>query len=225
MRKVFLEETESTNLRIRQFMDGGEDIAVVARRQTGGRGTKGRSFLSKEGGVYCSFLRFYHDLPASEAFRIMTHAAVSVCRTAEEFGISPKIKWPNDIFVGTRKLSGILIENVFAGSSVRASIVGIGINVTNDISSLGDIAVSMQELLGAPPSAECVADALIRHYEEESSFDDYLSRLGFMGEVTVAEGDSVYPAVARRVLPNGSLEVETAQGIRSLDAAEITIRF
>ena len=223
MRTIFLEETESTNLYIRQFTDGGEDVAVVARRQTGGRGTKGRTFLSEEGGVYCSILKFYRALPAAEAFRIMAHAAVSVCRTAEKFGIAPKIKWPNDVYAGGRKLCGILIENILEGDRVSASIAGMGVNVTNDVSSLG-IAVSMKELLKAPPTAETVARTLIEFYEAESSFADYRARLGFLGDVTVFEGGNAYPARALGVLSDGRLEVQTKEGIRRLGAAEISVR-
>ncbi len=223
MRILYLDETESTNLYLRQFLGGGEDIAVVARRQSGGRGTKGRSFLSEEGGVYCSVLRFYDALPASGAFRIMAHAAVSVCRTVETYGLFPRIKWPNDVFLCGKKLSGILIENILEGTRVSASIVGMGVNVTNDVSALGGIAVSLKEMLPVPPPPAEVARLLLSFYGEESTFEDYLSRLGFMGSVTVIEGERSFPATARRVLADGRLEIETQDGVRALGAAEITI--
>ena len=225
MRIIHLDETDSTDLYIRQFFGGGEDIAVIARRQTAGRGTKGRSFLSEEGGVYCSVLKFYGKLPVSDAFRIMTHAAVSVCRTVEAYGVFPQIKWPNDIFLGRQKLCGIDIENFLDGPFVRASIVGIGINVTNDVSALGGIAVSLKDVLPDPPPPEEVAKRLIARYEEGSTFEEYLSRVGFMGKIVVVEGERSYPATARRILPDGRLEVETADGVRALGAAEIGIRF
>ena len=81
MRIEYLDEVDSTNTYIRRYLEEGEDVIVCARRQTGGRGTKGRSFCSEEGGVYLSALTFYPDLPVSRAFRIMTHSAVAVCCT------------------------------------------------------------------------------------------------------------------------------------------------
>ena len=154
MKIEYLDEVDSTNSYIRRYLDVGENVIVCARRQTGGRGTKGRSFCSEEGGVYLSALTFYRDLPVSRAFRIMTHSAVSVCRTAKAFGAEVQIKWPNDVFAAGRKLSGTLIENVFAGDKVRCSIVGIGLNVNNDVSALGGIAVALSELVGRVKTEE-----------------------------------------------------------------------
>ncbi len=65
-----------------------------------GKGTKGRSFSSEKGGVYLSVLRFYENLPAKDAFLIMAGTCAAVCKTLESGGLQPKIKWPNDVFVG-----------------------------------------------------------------------------------------------------------------------------
>lgn len=225
MKIELLEETGSTNDEIRRYLDGGEDVIVCARRQTGGRGTKGRSFLSEEGGVYLTALTFYDDLPAEDAFRIMSHAAAAVCRTAEAFGISPEIKWPNDVLAAGKKLCGILIENVLSGGKVRASIVGIGLNVRNELRGLEEIAVGMKDLLQDPPEADAVRERLIGEYLRPSGFGEYCSHVKFLGRpISVTEGENTYSAVARRILPDGRLEIETERGIRALSAAEISIR-
>ncbi len=225
MRVIRLEETSSTNDYLRSYLGGGEDMIVCARRQTGGRGTKGRTFLSEEGGVYLSALTFYAALPVADAFSIMTHAAVAVCLTAEEYGVRPQIKWPNDIYADGRKLCGILIENTLSGGWVRASIVGIGLNVSNDVSALGGTAVTLRELAQRPLDAEDVRRSLIANLLRETTLKEYLARVGFLGQtVTVLEGEESYPATARRILPDGRLEIETASGRRALSAAEISIR-
>ena len=225
MRIELLEEVSSTNDYIKKYLDGGEDVVVCARRQSGGKGTKGRSFLSGEGGVYLTALTFYEDLPSRDAFRIMTHAAVAVCKTAWKFGVSPEIKWPNDVLVGGKKLCGILIENVLSGGNVRASIVGMGVNVCNDLGPLGGVAVSLSELLSAPPSVEKVRSMLIENYKKGSSFEEYLSFVQFLGkEILVMESGMSYTAIACRILPDGRLEIKKDGNIRALSAAEITIR-
>ena len=224
MRIELLEETSSTNDYIKRYLAGGEDVAVCARRQTGGRGTKGRSFLSDEGGVYLSFLTFYRNFPAEDAFRIMAHAAVAVCRTVRGFGVTPAIKWPNDVLAGGKKICGILIENVLSGGLVQASVVGIGVNVKNDVSALGGIAVSLANLLPQAPAVEAVRAALIENYRRESDFQEYLSYVGFLGgEVRVSEGGREYVAVARRILTDGRLEIEEQGKVRALSSAEISI--
>lgn len=224
MKIELIAETDSTNNYIKRYLSGGEDIIVCAERQTGGKGTKGRSFSSNEGGVYLSALNFYQDLPVSRAFRIMTHSAVAVCRTAEAFGVTPQIKWANDVYVGKRKLCGILIENECAGGYVKSSIVGIGVNVNNDLSSLGGIAVGLSEAAGQELSVAAVRDKLIKFWNTQDDFADYLSYVRFLGkEVLVTEGERKYYATARRVLEDGRLEIQAQDEIRALSAAEISL--
>ncbi len=225
MKTILLETVSSTNEYIRKFLPFREDVVVCAARQTGGMGTKGRSFLSEEGGVYCSFLKFYGDLPAAEAFRVMAHAAVAVCRTAKFFGARPAVKWPNDVFAAGRKLAGILIENGLAGGRIDHSVVGIGLNVSNDVSALGGIAISLSEAAGRSLSAERVRDVLIANFARESRFEEYLSFVGFLGkEVLIAEEKRVYPAIARRILEDGRLEIAEGEEVRALSAAEIDLK-
>ncbi len=225
MKIELLEEISSTNDYIKRYLEREEDTIVSAKRQTGGKGTKGRGFLSDEGGVYFSALTFYKNVPACDAFRVMTHAAVAVCRTAESFGVFPEIKWANDVFAGGRKLAGILIENVFRGALLYASIVGIGLNAENDVSALGGIAVSLSELAGRKISADEARETLIKEYLRESTFEDYLSRVRFLGRtVQVTEGERQYFATAKEILGDGRLLIEENGALRALSAAEIGIK-
>lgn len=225
MKIELLNEVDSTNLYIKKYVAGSEDVIVCASKQTGGRGTKGRSFFSQEGGVYLSALSFYRDLPAERAFCIMTHAAVAVCRTAERFGVAPEIKWPNDVLVSGRKLCGILIENGISDGKVKYSIVGIGLNAENDLSALNGIAVSLSEAAGRVVPAAAARDGLIENLQKHDSFGEYLSYIRFIGrEVTVTEDGRVYRAAARGVLADGRLEIEENGMIRALSAAEISLK-
>lgn len=224
MKIELLSETSSTNDTIKEYLPARENIALCAERQTGGKGTKGRAFLSDMGGVYCSFLTFYRDFPATRAFEIMMHAATSVCRTVEQFGVTPEIKWPNDVLVNGKKLCGILIENGFAGGSVDHSIVGIGVNATNDVSALGGIATSLKETSPMQVTVEEVRNALIENYCQASGYDDYLHYVRFLGRpIFVTEGGREYEAVARRILPDGRLEIEAHGEVRALSSAELRL--
>lgn len=224
MKLIQLDSVDSTNDYIKRFLPARENTVVCARTQEKGRGTKGRSFLSNEGGVYLSVLTFYGE-SAPQAFSVMAHAAVAVCRTARFFGAKPAVKWPNDVLVGGRKLSGILIENGVKGGKVDYSIVGIGLNVTGDLSSLGGIAVTLSEAAGRPLTVEEVREKLVECYGRPSTFEEYLSFVGFLGEkVAVSEGERHYEAVARRILADGRLEIEQNGTLRALSSAEITLR-
>lgn len=141
-----------------------EGYTLVAYHQTQGRGRLGRSFSSPEGGVYLSMLLYPGDNLARAA-TLTPCAAVAVCRAIERVcGVTPGIKWPNDLLLNGRKLCGILTES-FPARARQAVIVGIGINVNTPASAFDDevksIAVSLAEHTGAPVDRAAVASAVI----------------------------------------------------------------
>ena len=220
------EEISSTNDYAKDKRAEGKNRIITAKRQTGGRGTKGRSFVSSEGGVYLTKLRFYEDLPAAEAFTIMAQAAVAVCRTLEFYGVKPVIKWVNDIYVNDKKICGILIENVFSGSKVRSSVVGIGLNVINELpQELADIATTMQQVTGKAHSVEEVTERLISELCRGVDMQEYLSRVGYMGAqaTLIFENESVRGKLLF-VDEKGALWVEIDGEKRRLTAAEVSVR-
>lgn len=226
MKIVRLEEVDSTNLYAKARAGEGEDLVVTAKRQTGGMGTKGRSFSSEEGGVYLTRLTFYRNFPAAEAFRVMAGASVAVCRTLERFGLSAGIKWPNDVYVQGRKICGILIENTFSGPLLSRSIVGIGLNVNNELpAELSGVALSMRGAAGRPFDREEVENALIEESGKSFPVSEYLSRLQFLGEEAVLVcGEERISARILSVDERGGLIAETAEGKRRFTAAEVSLR-
>lgn len=225
MKIEFLDETDSTNEYLKRYLSSGEDRIVIAKRQTGGRGTKGRSFLSNEGGVYLSALTFYRDLSAKDAFLIMAHAAVAVCKTAEAFGLSPEIKWANDVYLSGKKLAGILVENSLDDDKVKSSIVGIGLNVCNELGELSNIAVSLSEAAGRTIPLKQARELLVQNLQGEDSFADYLSRVRFLGrEVMVTERGESYLAKAVKICSDGRLEIDRGGASILLSAAEIGLK-
>ncbi len=220
------DEIDSTNAYAKEKIAGGHERIVVAKRQTGGRGTKGRSFSSEEGGVYLSRLSFPSDLPARAAFTIMAEAAVAVCETLRRFGLRPVIKWANDIHVNGKKICGILIENVLSGKFVRSSIVGIGLNVNNALPpELADIATSIRLETGKTFSTEEVTAALIKELSKPHSMAAYRAYLGYMGERAVLLfADGAKEATLLSVDDTGGLLVRIEEEIRRVTAAEVSVR-
>ena len=215
MKWIKFDEIPSTNDYVKSIRDGGEDVIVTAKRQTGGRGTKGRSFTSEDGGVYLSTLRFYKDFLAKDAFKIMSGAAVAVCETLRFFGLTPVIKWSNDIYVNGKKICGILIENTLSGKNISSSIVGVGLNVnTLFCGELSDIATSMLLESGKSFSVEEVTKKLIEELFKERTMEEYRAYLGFMGErVTLIFVDD-----------EGRLTAEINGERRVFSSAEVSVR-
>jgi BirA family transcriptional regulator, biotin operon repressor / biotin---[acetyl-CoA-carboxylase] ligase len=110
---------------------------VVAGVQKGGRGRLGRHWGSPQGGLWMSLV-LRPELEAGLASRITQTAAVGVAGALWEIGVEARIKWPNDLLVGGRKICGILAESgVGPGGRLDYAILGIGMNANLDPSDLG----------------------------------------------------------------------------------------
>ena len=224
---IRLDNAFSTNDIAKDLKKEGEDVFVVAKRQSGGRGTKGRSFSSKEGGLYFSRLIFPKNLPAKNAFTLMQGAAASVCQTLISLGLAPVIKWPNDIYVNGKKICGILIENSLSGDRIHASIIGVGLNVNNELpAELKEIATTVRKETGEIHSLSAVEEKLFSLMETEEIYQSYTSYLGFLGErvmLVFADGTE-REAVLLGVDEVGALLVQTATGEEKFFAAEVSLR-
>ena len=225
MRIIELAECDSTNEYLKR-LDGEEDTIVTALRQTAGKGTKGRSFSSADGGLYLSVMRFYENFSAANAFEIMINSCVAVCKTVEGFGIKPVIRWANDVLVNGRKICGTLIENTFAGANIRRSIVGMGINVNNELpSELRQIAVYMREILGKRLSLQTVKKAHIANLQKSFTIDDYKNYIDWFGkEVALHTDTESYTATALDVTADGRLVVSRDGKIIEISSAEVSLR-
>ena len=214
----------STNDYAKQQRALGKNLIVVAESQTGGRGTKGRSFSSKKGGVYLSVLTFYPHFPAQQAFEIMQNVAVAVCETLVRYGLQPKIKWPNDIFVNGKKICGILMENTFSGPYISSSVVGVGLNVCNPLDDeLLDVATSIERETGVAYEPSKVEEKLVA-LMQSNLHEKYAQYLGFIGEqVVLVHGETRETARMIGVDKQGNILVETADGVRAFASAEISL--
>ena len=176
---------QSTNTVAKEYAEGRTDKVAalfIADGQTGGRGRRGRSFLSTPGrGVYMSLL-CYPGGSADRAVAITAYTAVAVCRVIERLtGVSPGIKWVNDIYLGGRKIAGILTEGSVnaENGSLSYAVIGIGINVCkSDFGTLSDIATDIESEVGIRLPRGRLA-ALIT--------EELLSGLDTVGSAAVAE--------------------------------------
>lgn len=149
---------------------GPEGSAVVAERQTSGRGRRGRRWFSPSGGLWMSVVLRPH-LEAS-ALPVLTMACALAAAGAVErcAGIRCGLKWPNDILLHGRKVGGILVESETGKAGLRAVVAGFGLNVNQPVSALpreiSDTATSLFEHLGRPLRLSSLAGGLVRELEE-----------------------------------------------------------
>ncbi len=128
----WLAEAESTNDVAREWAISGAPggAVVVAARQTRGRGRRARVWHSPPGtGLYASFI-LRPGWPAADAPNLAILCAMGAFRALEKAGVPGlRVKWPNDILAGGRKICGVLVEPRIGGGRVEFAVVGIGINV------------------------------------------------------------------------------------------------
>ncbi|MHB8804367.1 MAG: biotin--[acetyl-CoA-carboxylase] ligase [Coriobacteriia bacterium] len=124
-------ETVSTNDDAKRLARAGapEGSLVVAARQTGGRGRFDRTWTSPEGGAYTSCV-LRPTLPPAAIAPLALVAAVGVAEGLAELGLDARLKWPNDIEVGGRKLAGILLEMAAEADRTEWVVLGCGLNVS-----------------------------------------------------------------------------------------------
>ncbi len=150
---ICINETKSTNTIAKELIANGaaHGTLVIADRQSAGRGRRGKSFFSPDGGIYMSVI--VHE---REGIPYTVCAASAVCNALRSFDVDARIKWVNDIFADGKKVCGILCEKV--GDSV---IIGIGINhsVKEFPEKLKDIAASLPSSV---PDRQKTASAVIK---------------------------------------------------------------
>ena len=212
---VHIEETDSTNRWLKTHGDES-NLCVVAEYQTAGRGCGTNSWESERGkNLTFSMLIHPKDIPASEQFRITEIVSVALCET---IGMEASIKWPSDIYVGERKICGILIENRLQGRVMKDSIVGIGLNV-NQTEFMSDAPnpVSIKQLTGYDTDREALLDDFLHTFEEVSARkdtgSDYRKRLFRLGEkAAFADETGQFEGTIVDVEPDGHLLIRDETG-------------
>ena len=138
---IWLTSADSTNKEAQRRISDIDNLSVLsATEQTEGRGQRGNTWSSESGKnlLFSVVLKFSDtvfeggllpEMNAHDQFVISEAASLAIVDLLAENDIEAKIKWPNDIYVNSRKICGILIENSLKGPSLSYSIIGIGLNV------------------------------------------------------------------------------------------------
>ena len=165
---VHIEETDSTNHWLKEHGEG--NMVVVADYQTAGRGCGSNSWESERGrNLTFSMLIHPENILAKEQFRITEVVSVAMCRMLQSYIYNKvEIKWPNDIYVGDKKICGILIENRLQGTEIKDSIIGIGLNVNQkEFKSDAPNPVSLYQLTGQETDLEEMLMAFLDCFDSE----------------------------------------------------------
>ena len=234
---IYFDTIPSTNTEAKSHQDSVKATLIIADSQTSGRGRLGRSFTSPAGcGLYMSLL-LYPNLSLSDGGYLTALAAVAVCSVIEEMTpLEPKIKWVNDIYIGEKKLCGILTEGSALPSSekMKYAVVGIGLNVTRGVrEGVESIATDIESECGMRLD-RCELSAritekilgLLEENNRNKVLGGYRKRCFLVGKrVKVLTSSDEYYATVLGVGDDFGLLVEREDGTKtSLITGEVTLK-
>ena len=239
MRIKWFDALDSTNNELLRHIGDYDNLSVVAAvEQTAGRGQRGNRWVSAPGdNLTFSLLLKPEGLPAREVMVLTCLATLVVRDVLREEGVPAVIKWSNDIYVGKRKICGMLVENGLDGADIAWSVIGIGINL-NQTEFPGEImnAISLKRLTRRTydlvPFLETVCAGLERRLSE---LDTQEGRNGLRDayERDLFQKDSPAPyrdlktgeefsGIIRGITPEGLLRIEAEGRERTFGFKEIS---
>lgn len=239
----YLEQVDSTNLYAKRFADNGfqEGTVIIADEQLKGKGRLGRTWVSPKGkGIWMTIMLKPRINPA-EAAKITLLTACAVSKAIEGCGVSPKIKWPNDIILNGKKLCGILTEMSVEQDEINYVIVGIGINVNLEQQDfpedLQSTATSIRIEKGSNVIRKELTAAIMNNFESyykvftktgsiREFIEEYKDKSAVLGkDVTVTSSSLNLKGKALDITEEGQLLLELEDGsIKEIISGEVSVR-
>ena len=235
---LFFETLDSTMDEARKLADNKalEGTVVFAEQQIQGRGRFDRAWISPPGKDLMFSVILRPD--TAQMPYVNMAAALSICSiVGEAAGLETTIKWPNDVKVDGRKISGILVESTIKAGAIDYAVLGIGLNVNSDPAAtpeISSIATSMYRETGREFDRSTVLTNLLRALDEQyadiragrSLTEEWVSELETLGqEVQVRWQDRVEEGRATGVDDQGNLILTQPDGtMKTVIAGEVTLR-
>ena len=223
MELLFLDTIDSTNKFAKENLPELKDKTIVyAGIQTSGRGRMQRKWISNSGdNIYASIV-LKPSKELKEIYSNLTqYLSLVLAETIEEYNIYPKIKWPNDVRINGKKISGILAESIIEKNELKGIILGFGVNLNcnkADMDNINQPATSLNLETGMKIDRDNflkkVIDKFCLRYNKfiEEGFllirEDYKKRAEFLNmPITVKVFDSEISGIAKDITDNGALKI------------------
>lgn len=228
-RLCYLPQTDSTSLYLRRMCDAGEVpeyTVVVTDRQTAGRGQRGNTWEAEPGmNLTFSLLLAPGFVEANRQFVLSEVVSLAIKDALDAYVDGISIKWPNDIYWHDRKIAGILIEHGLQGACLSWTIVGIGLNVNQQVfTSPAPNPVSLRQILGADTNPGTLLTDILRRIHQayevlRGGADDAPYARRYFDSLfrkhawaTFADHDGPFEGRIVRVEPSGLLVVQRRDG-------------
>lgn len=236
----FLPSCHSTNtvaIDLIRTQKGVNGLIVITNEQTAGRGQQGNSWLSAANlNLTFSVIFFPTCYFIADSFYLNIISSLAVSETLKQFLPLDKqvtVKWPNDIYIGNKKVSGILIENTTRGNKINSVVMGIGINVNQALFNLPQATSLMQEAeneLNLQEVFSQLCESIEFYYLKlEQGYKKelhalYMQKLfGINKTLSFADAEGTFSGIIRGINANGELHIEKESGeVKSYAFKEVT---
>ena len=225
---IKINATSSTNDFLKERYRKGACLdgdLVWAKHQTLGRGQRDRTWISDpEESLTYSIYKIYEHFSSSDAFVISVAVSLGIINGLKSLGIpNLSVKWPNDILSDDKKIAGILIENIFKKQNLKASIIGIGLNINQmkfidlpNATSLASVTKKKWDINIVFDQLKFQLEKILFSLDSISLshlFSDYINLLWKKDEISVFEKNGrTFNAITRGVTWSGCILIEDKTG-------------
>ncbi|MFA5559745.1 MAG: biotin--[acetyl-CoA-carboxylase] ligase [Methanofastidiosum sp.] len=234
---LFFEEVDSTNNKAKQIaLEENEGTVVISEMQTSGRGRRGREWYSPKGGVYVSFVLKPNVSPekASQLTLVSSLALVKTLNSMDN-NLNAKIKWPNDILISGKKISGILTELSADVEKINYIVVGVGINLNTEKEILPENGTSLKIEMKEEVSIKLFLKSFLEHYD--SIYQEYINgKIDLIIErwknnsdtlgkkVKIIGINETFEGLAKDIDENGALILQTKEKEIKVYSGDVSLR-
>ena len=240
MHIIKLDATASTNAYLKDLWQeekAVDETVVWTRHQYGGRGLQGTEWHSEAGkNLTFSVLKYFDGLEVQQQFVLNMAVSLAIQQALKDMKIPDiSIKWPNDILSGSLKICGILIENIVKAKEIRASVIGIGLNVNQEDFGTLEGAGSLRLITGLTYDLDSLISLIIKHLqtrlrtftmvsypELKKAYEEMLYRIGTPSTFVLPDG-AKFIGIIRGIANDGRLIVGTEGGILEFSMKEIRL--
>ncbi len=236
---IYYSSCESTNtmaINLLATQNVLEGTIVITDEQTQGKGQRGKQWVTLPGQNLTFSIIFYPSWLAIEnTFSLYIISALGICEAlfpTLQYGLT--IKWPNDIYAGDKKLGGILVENMVQKDTIKAAVIGIGLNVNqtnfNDLPYATSLALLASREFSLAPLLRQLTDGIQKQYDRlydnrlNELKQDYVKHLyGLHTTRTFQDQQGIFQGVIQGIDDRGRLVIDALEhGMKYYMHTEVT---
>ena len=234
---LFFEEVDSTNNKAKQIaLEEKEGTVVISEMQTSGRGRRGREWYSPKGGIYVTFI-LKPNVSPEKASQLTLVSSLALVETLNAMGsnLNAKIKWPNDVLISGKKISGILTELSADMEKINYIVVGVGINLNTEKEILPENGTSLKIEMKEEVSIKLFLKSFLEHYDLiyqeylnggiDQIIEKWKNNSDTLGKkVKIIGINETFEGLAKDIDENGALILETKEKEIKVYSGDVSLR-